>query len=847
MPFQIQPLSEFVVRPAIPDALSRLPEIAHNVLWSWDHQLRALFRRLDPVMWKETHNPVLMLSRLRPEVLEQAAADPRYLAVYKRACERFDSYMQAPPTYQDDRLIAYFSMEYGLAECMPIYSGGLGVLSGDHMKSSSDQNYPLVGVGLLYQKGYFQQALNSDGWQQERTPVNDFYLLPVLPVLQPDGSELIVHVQMPGASVAIKVWHMNVGRVKLFLMDTNIPQNASSEYREITDQLYGGDSHTRIRQEMVLGIGGLRALNAMGLKPNVFHMNEGHSAFMPLERTRLLMKEAGLSFAEAFECARASNIFTTHTSVPAGIDLFDGGLVYEYLHAWCEEAGIPVDQLFALGRSNPSDTSERYSMAILAMKSSAYRNAVSLLHGEVSREMWANLWPGLPVEEVPITSVTNGIHLPSMIYGELAMLYDHYLQPDWRERYIEPKIWDDVRDIPSRELWEVHKKQKRQLIQFVRERGVRAAERRNASASEIRRLEQVLDPEAFTIGFARRFATYKRATLIFRDVARLKKLLNSKGRPVQIIIAGKAHPKDHPGKTLIREIVQLSRDPELAQHLVFVEDYSLQVAREMVQGVDLWLNNPRRGEEACGTSGMKAAINGVPNLSILDGWWDEAYEPGLGFALGDRDIYEPGQDEFHASGIYSILENEILPMFYQRGDDGLPVEWMERVKSCIQKISPQFNAQRMIREYMHRLYEPAFEASRLFSADQYRFARQKAGWTKQVEAAWHNLKFTDLGPRPDSLLTSGQALQFRVGVELAGLDPQDIRVEALVGSVGPDGGLAGAQVIELKPTERKASSCVYSCDYTPRLTGRLGYGLRISPNHSTDPLTRPCGSLIRWA
>ena len=847
MPFQIQPISEFLVRPTLPPALSRLPEIANNVLWSWDHQLRALFRRLDPVLWRESHNPVLMLSRLQPDTLTKAAADPRYLAVYKRACERFDSYMQAPPAYTDDRLIAYFSMEYGLAECMPIYSGGLGVLSGDHMKSSSDENYPLVGVGLLYQKGYFQQSLNSDGWQQERTPVNDFYQLPVLPVLKDDGTELIVEVTMPGGVVSIKVWHMMVGRVKLYLMDTNIPENTTQEYRDITDQLYGGDSNTRIRQEVVLGIGGLRALSAMGLKPNVFHMNEGHSAFMPLERTRLLMVDQKLSFAEAFETARASNIFTTHTSVPAGIDLFDGGLVYEYLSAYCEEAGIPIEQLFALGRRNPADTSERYSMAILAMKASSYRNAVSILHGDVSREMWAELWPGLPVEEVPITSVTNGIHLPTMLYGELAMLYDQYLQPDWRERYADPKIWDDVKDIPARELWEVHKKQKRQLVQFVRERSATAAERRNASATEIHRLEQVLDPDAFTIGFARRFATYKRATLIFRDVARLKKMLNSKDRPVQIIIAGKAHPKDHPGKTLIREIVQLSRDPELAPHLVFVEDYSLQVAREMVQGVDLWLNNPRRGEEACGTSGMKAAINGVPNLSILDGWWDEAYESDLGFALGDRDEYEPGQDEFHASGIYSILENEILPMYFGRGEDGLPSEWLERVRNCIRKISPQFNAQRMIREYMHRLYEPAYQAALAYREDGYKNSREKAKWATKVQDAWNQVCFIDMGPRPESLLTSGQELPFRVTVDLAGLEPADVRVEALVGVVSATGMLERSEVVSLKPGEQNGNSCVFECNYVPKHTGRLGYGLRITPNHFIDPITRPCGALIRWA
>jgi glycogen phosphorylase len=847
MAFQLQPLSEFLVRPAVPPALHRLPEIATNVLWSWDHQLRALFRRLDPVLWKESHNPVLMLGKLDPGVLERAAMDPRYLAVYRRACERFDAYMQAPSTFNDGRLIAYFSMEYGLAECMPIYSGGLGVLSGDHMKASSDENYPLVGVGLLYQKGYFSQSLNSDGWQQERTPVNDFYQLPVLPVLKEDGSELIVTVKMPGANVCIKVWKMMVGRTRLFLLDTNIPQNPEGGFRDITDQLYGGDSHTRIRQEMVLGIGGLRALRAMGLKPNVFHMNEGHSAFMPLERIRLLMAEDKLSFAEAFEASRSSNIFTTHTSVPAGIDLFDGGLVYEYLRPYCEEAGIPIEEFFALGRRNPSDNSERFSMAILAMKTSSYRNAVSVLHGEVSQEMWGDLWPGLPTQEVPVTSVTNGIHLPTMLYGELAQLYDQYLQPDWRERYTDPKIWEDIRDVPSRELWEVHRKQKRALIQFVRERGVKAAERRNASASELRRLEQILDPDAFTIGFARRFATYKRATLIFRDVPRLKKLLNSKDRPVQIIIAGKAHPKDHPGKTLIREIVQMSRDPELAQHLVFVEDYSLQVAREMVQGVDLWLNNPRRGEEACGTSGMKAAINGVPNLSILDGWWDEAYEPGLGFALGDRDTYEPGQDEFHASGIYSILENEILPLYFTRGDDGLPHEWLERVKNCIRKISPQFNAQRMIQEYMHRLYEPAFHAAENFSTKSYAAAREMAKWHQGVRECWPRVRFANVGPKPESLLTSGQGISLKVAVDLDRLKAEDVRVQALIGIVAPDGDLVKTEVVDLKANGTEGASSIFECSYVPRSTGRLGYALRISPNHYTDPLTRPCNDLIHWA
>ncbi len=625
MGFQISPLREFVVRPALPEKLSRLPELAYNLLWSWDHSLRTLFRRLDPALWKATHNPVLMLNQLSQSVLDRSASDPRYLALYRKACERFDAYLGTPAS-SSAQLIGYFSMEYGLVDCMPIYSGGLGVLSGDHLKAASDAEIPLVGVGLLYQKGYLQQSLNPDGWQVERTPVNDFFNLPVQPVLQANGDELIVSVDLPQGQVAIKVWNVKVGRVNLYLLDTNISQNERlADYRDITDQLYGGDHHTRIRQEIVLGIGGLRALKALGLQPTVFHMNEGHSAFLAIERIRDLMQSESLSFEAALEATRTNNVFTTHTSVPAGIDLFDPGVLWEYFRRYCEESGISAAQFFSIGRRNAQDGTERFSMAIAAMKLSAYRNAVSRLHSEVSQEMWRDLWPSLPVREVPITSITNGVHLPTFLNGDLATLYDGYLQPDWRERYPDPRIWDQVAEVPDEELWQAHRKRKRLLVTFLRERMVAAAYRRKASATELRRLENIFDPDVFTIGFARRFATYKRATLLFRDVERLRRLVSNPKMPVQIIISGKAHPKDIPGKTFIHDIVQLTRDPVIAPHLVFLEDYSIEVAKQLVQGVDLWLNNPRRGEEACGTSGMKAAINGVLNLSILDGWFDEAY------------------------------------------------------------------------------------------------------------------------------------------------------------------------------------------------------------------------------
>jgi starch phosphorylase len=847
MPFQIQPVKEFLVRPALPPALARMSDLAYNVLWSWDHTVRSLFRRLDSALWKNCgHNPVLMLGRVPQATLERAAADSRFLAAYRRACERYTSYLERTEP-ADDRLIAYFSMEYGLVECMPIYGGGLGVLSGDHLKAASDRAVPLVGVGLLYQKGYLQQSLNPDGWQQERNPINDFYTLPVRPVRDEDGKELMVTVRLPTGGVFIKIWNIDVGRVKLYLLDTNVPENARPEDREITAQLYGGDNLTRIRQEIVLGIGGLRALDRLNLKPTVWHMNEGHSAFLAIERMRRFIKEYKLTFEQAFEACRANSVFTTHTPVPAGIDLFDPGLLHEYFAEYCLESGIPFEKFLALGRFRPENHHEPFSMAISAIQTSAFRNAVSSLHRQVSQEMWQELWPKLPVWEVPITSVTNGVHLLTWLNGDLAQLYDQYLQPDWRERNSDPRIWDLVADIPPQELWEAHRRRKRYLVSFVRERVVTAAVGRKAPAAEQRRLAEVLDPDALTIGFARRFATYKRATLIFHDLERLKRLLTNSERPVQIVIAGKAHPRDLPGKTLIREIVHLSRAPEIAKHIVFVEDYSIEVARELVQGVDLWLNTPRRGEEACGTSGMKAGVNGVLNLSILDGWFDEGYEISGGWAIGDRELYSDDQDEMHARAIYSILENEIVPMYYQDREGGVPVEWMRRVKQSLINLSHQFNSGRMVGEYLSQLYEPAHQAYLEVSHDCFQPARDRAGWNQRVHEVWDKVSFVKIGPGPDLSVLTGLPIPVRAVVNLAGLSPKDVRVEAVIGRVGVNGNLEDTQVMTLPAVEQAGNEYVFLKEFVPHQTGRLGYSLRISPNHYDDPLTRPCNSLLKWS
>jgi starch phosphorylase len=848
MGFQIEPVKEFLVNPALPPALSRLSELASNLLWSWDYSIRTVFRRLDTGLWKQCgHNPVLMLARISPAKLERAAVDTRFLAAYRRACESLDEYLRhgrIEDRRKDEMTVAYFSMEYGLLESLKIYSGGLGILSGDHLKAASDAGIRLVGVGILYQTGYFQQHLNPDGWQVERYPENDFYTWPVQPARDAEGNEVQVLLEMPQGTLHVKVWVMKVGRVDLFLLDTNIAENTIPELRDITDQLYGGDIEVRIRQEIVLGVGGLRALKTLGLEPTVYHMNEGHSAFLALERIRLMMKERDLAFEEALDAARTNNVFTTHTPVPAGIDEFDPHLVYRYSQPFCEDTGVPFEKILRLGQKSPH---ERFSMAVLAIATSSYRNAVSRLHGEVSRAMFQDLWPNLPVQEVPITPITNGVHLPSWLNGDLAQLYDQYLQPDWRDTYIDPTVWRHVWDIPNRELWEMKRRRKRQLVEFLRTRLTQSAQMRHASSSELKRIGELFDADVLTIGFARRFATYKRGKLLFTDVERLKRIVTNERMPVQILIAGKAHPKDHPGRLVIHEIVQLIRDSGLGRHIVLVEDYDIEVGREMVQGVDLWLNNPRRGEEACGTSGIKAAINGTLNLSVLDGWFDEAYEDSGGWAIGDREPYNEEMDLLHPTAIYSLLENEILPMYYLQREDGVPAQWIQRMKLSLGNLSPAFNCQRMVREYTTRFYEPAHEAWMRLKRGHFEGAREKWAWQQKIDTAWDRVRIADAGTQLGACHLSGHPLELCASVELAGLRPEDVRVEAVVGRVNSSGLLEDLSVVVLEPDGHQGQAHLFKRQFVPHLTGRLGYTLRVTPNHTDDPLARPCLARMKWA
>jgi len=852
----MHPIRTFTITPSLPASIERLHELAYNLWWAWHMEVIDLFRRLDRDLWEETgHNPVLMLGVIEQEKLERAAQDEAFLASMERVLEDFDRYMQSQTTWYQERYgasarptIAYFSAEFGLTDCIPNYSGGMGVLAGDHLKSASDLGLPLVGVGLLYQQGYFRQYLSADGWQQERYPENDFYTMPVRLERRQDGTPVMIEVSYPGHKVRAQVWRVQVGRVSLFLLDTNL-EDSPPEDRDITDQLYGGDMDMRIRQEIVLGIGGIRALKALGIHPTVCHMNEGHSAFLALERIRLLMEEHNLSFAEAREAAAAGNIFTTHTSVPAGIDLFPPGLMDKYFADYYPSLGLSQDEFLALGRVNPADPNEPFSMAVLALRLSASSNGVSKLHGVVSRRMWQAVWPGVPEDEVPITSVTNGIHPLSWISHDMADLFDNYLGPIWRENPADPEVWKEVDEIPDEELWNTHERRRERLVAFARRRLQAQLEEHGAPPSEVERAKEVLDPEALTIGFGRRFVTYKRATLILRDPERLARILNNKDRPVQIIYAGKAHPKDQPAKELIKQIVHFARRDEFRRRIVFLEDYDICVARYMVQGVDLWLNNPRRFQEACGTSGMKAAVNGAINMSVLDGWWDEAYQPEIGWAIGRGEVYEDHnyQDMVESNAIYDLLEKEVIPLFYDRDPNGLPRKWIARMKAAMKAICPYFNTNRMVQEYAESFYLPAAQRfMRLADGDMAR-AKALANWKADLYQHWPEIKIISIKADIPAELKVGSQIEVQALIHLGSLKPQDVTVELYHGPLDTKGEISSKEVTVMNCVEAKGNGEYIFAGVIPcRISGRYGYTLRLLPHH--EDLSSPYEpGLILWA
>lgn len=702
---------------SLPRRISRLGELAYNLWWTWNPDAQRLFLRIDQELWTRVErNPVRFLRQVERAALNAATNNRYYLEFYDRIFRAFDQYMTAADTWYArnhpegrNQPIAYFSMEFGLHECLPIYAGGLGVLSGDHAKEASDLGLPFVALGLFYSEGYFTQRITEDGWQEARYAPHALEDLPVIPVMDSAGKPVTISVELPGREVQARLWEIHVGRVPVYLLDTNIDVNSPAD-RALTARLYSSDLDLRISQEILLGIGGVRALRVMGYNPSVWHMNEGHSAFMVLERIRELMAN-GHTFQEAAEKVRGSNVFTTHTPVPAGNDEFALWLVDKYFsHIW-PELGLTRDQFIDLARHtvNWGDT---FSMPVLALNLSQGRNAVSELHGHVSRKMWSFMWADRRVDDVPITHITNGIHTGTWLARRLRHLYDRYLGPDWLEHVDDSEVWDLINNIPDDQLWAIRRHLKRKLVAYVRESARRLWQTGRAHPVQVVASGVLLDPYALTIGFARRFAPYKRANLIMRDVERLIKIINKPGMPVQMIFAGKSHPDHEGGKLLIQEVYRTVKRSDSGGRLVFLEDYDMNLGRLLTQGVDVWMNTPRRPNEASGTSGEKAALNGVLNFSVYDGWWREGYNGQNGWAIGrDTDYDNPDlQDEADAESLYDILENEIIPLYYQeRSSDGLPGEWIGRVKESIRTLAPQFSMRRMVKEYTERLYLPALQ------------------------------------------------------------------------------------------------------------------------------------------
>ena len=690
--------------------------LARNLWWSWHPEVINLFRDLDPIRWRQLdHNPIALLSEFTPERLELRAAELVLHSRINYAYRRLKEYLAETPLWGrtnagvlGSKPVAYFSLEFGVHESVPIYSGGLGVLSGDHVKSASELGVPLVAVGLFYDQGYFKQHLDLDGLQHEEYLNTKVETLPMEPARGTDGKPITVEIQTRTGRLLAKVWLMRIGRVKLYLLDSDVASN-NPEDRELTSRLYGGDTRTRIRQELVVGVGGIRALKALGITPGVYHLNEGHCAFATLEAVRQQIKEDGKSFDEAVREVAKSTVFTTHTPVPAGHDRFDGGLVEEHLGPLRDELGVSFEQLMGLGRVEPQNQHEPFCMTVLALKLSRRANAVSNLHGHVSRRMWAHLWPWRVEEEIPIGHITNGVHIQSWLAYQMQQLYDRNFPVGWMDRHGEPEVWQAIRNVDPGELWETHHALKNQLLAFVRRRVSRQCRRRGESDDAVEAARNILDPNVLTIGFGRRFATYKRADLILNNLERLAAMINDPHRPIQIIFAGKAHPADEPGKQLIRRIANLRHDPRFAGRIAFIEDYDINVCRHMIQGVDVWLNNPRRPLEASGTSGQKAVLNGALNLSVLDGWWAEAYDGTNGFAIGHgtHHVDDRITDARDAADLLRVLTEEVIPLYYDRDVDGLPRNWIKRMMNSISSLAWRFSAHRMVADYVKHGYLPA--------------------------------------------------------------------------------------------------------------------------------------------
>lgn len=851
-------IKQFLVLPNIPEKIHRLRELAMNLWFSWNWDIVRLFIRIDSDLWEKSYqNPIEMLASLPQHKLEEVANDEAFLANLNRVYDSYQEYMSAKKWFEETApdqtkdTIAYFSCEYGIDTGLPVYSGGLGILSGDHLKASSDLGLPLVAVGLLYRYGYFRQFLSADGWQQERYEENDWYHMPVTLEKDENGEPIKFSMDYSGSTVIVQIWKAMVGVTRLYLLDTNIPENPM-KFREITSVLYSGDKDTRLRQEILLGIGGVRALKRLGINPAVYHMNEGHSLFLQLERLRMLVQDSGLSLDEAVQCVKASSVFTTHTPVPAGNETFEPKLLERYLKGFVESFGMTWPNFLALGRVFRDQENEPFGMTPAALKLTAFCNGVSKLHGEVSRKMWHNIWPGLHAEEVPIGSITNGVHLRSWLSHDIVDLFDTYFGPKFTRQPSQFSDWEKVYKIPDAELWRMHQKRRERLVFFARKRLKSQLARKGASDLDIKRADEILDPRVMTIGFARRFSTYKRAFLLFKDEKRLEELLCNPDRPVQIIVAGKAHPLDNPGKEIIKQIIDLGSLEKFRKKIVFLEDYDINVARYLVQGVDVWLNTPRRPQEASGTSGMKAAANGAVNVSILDGWWCEGYTPQTGFKIGNGEEYEDTvyQDELEGKFLYDVLEREVIPLFYKRNGASLPSEWITLMKNSIVMTSKDFSSHRMVKDYTLQSYLPAIKAYHLYSSNNFQVAKDTSQWLKDLQSKWNDIDLREIITEGNvSSPKVGDTIPITLEIYLGNISPKDVNVEILAGNLN-----SLEQMNRYKPVTAtllngdgspQSGVYKYQSEVVCRESGRFGIAARVMPNNE-NLIHNRIPKLIKW-
>ena len=842
----------YQVHPNIPENLAFLETLSRNMWWCWNKNAIELFRRIDPARWVESRrNPLAFLARIPQSRFELLAKDDGYRTHLERVKEEFQNLAHHPAgermlPFQPGEVIAYFSMEFGLHESLPLFAGGLGILAGDHLKAASDLSLPLVGMGLMYRQGYFRQFLNQEGWQQEAYPETNLYNLPVERVKDSSGSDLTISIQGPEGPIHAMIWKIMVGRIALYLMDTNIAENSAAS-REITSRLYASDAKIRLAQEMLLGIGGMKTLRAIGIHAKVLHMNEGHSAFASLQRLAQIIADCNLDLKTAIEIVPRTTVFTTHTPVAAGHDEFAIDLVKPYLKQFEEQPGITVDEILSWGRPEGSNPDAPLSMFILALHMSAYCNGVSRLHGSVARRMWSFVWPQRPEEEVPIAYVTNGIHVPSFISQEFAYLFDRYLGPGWNLSSRKPENIHRIDEIYDQELWRGHEMNRSNLVRTCREQLVKQYARRNAPRNVLQAVETALDQDTLTIAFARRFATYKRATLLLQDEKRLESIINNSRYPVQFIFAGKAHPRDNEGKELIKKIFQFASKPEVRDKFVFLEDYDMHLARHLLQGADVWLNTPRRPFEACGTSGMKAALNGLLNVSILDGWWCEGYAEERGWRIGNGEEYDDHsyQDAVESQALYNVLENDVIPCFYDRRNGDLPSCWIKKMKAAMKMAMQTFCSLRMVSDYENRYYLSAARQWDLLFADSAGQAKKLATQIKRLRSLWKKIKINPpvrLTPEPYRV---GDSFQVMAEVNLAELTPEEVDVELYYGNLKSLEILSTSHVEPMKVRESNGNGTyLYECSLKCEVSGRFGFTVRVSP--AGDDRIKSTPGLMTW-